>query len=176
MEPRFIRSLVVLGVPGAALGVMYLLLRRFNFQFSTVDPTWTAIIVILFLVIVGGITWYALHNWAPARKGSEITETDHQAAVPGRQLPNLSEEAKRLLIEASADADGVVMRTVTLGARAIHTNGKLLSEDGNPRAEAKWEAAIKALQRYDLFTQRDSKGQVYAVTDEGYNVAERLKQ
>ena len=68
MEPRSSRSLVVLGVPGAALGVMYLLLRRFNFQFSTVDPTWTAIIVILFLVIVGGITWYALHKWVQQEK------------------------------------------------------------------------------------------------------------
>jgi hypothetical protein len=137
MEPRFIRSLVVLGVPGAALGVMYLLLRRFNFQFSTVDPTWTAIIVILFLVIVGVITWYALHKWAPLRKDNGITEGE------GYQLPTLSEEAKRLLIEVLKDADGVVLRTVALGARAIHTNGKLLSEDGNPRAEARWEPALR---------------------------------
>jgi hypothetical protein len=176
MESRLIRSLVSLGVPGVALGIFYLLLRRFNFQFSTIDPFWAAIIAILFLILVAGIIFYTLHRWAPVRKDSGITETDHQASVPGRELPNLSEEAKRLLIEASADADGVVLRTVALGARAIHTNGKLLSEDGNPRAEAKWEAAIKALQWYGLLAQRDTKGQVYALTDEGYTLADRLRQ
>lgn len=67
METKFIRQLVALGIPGVALGVFYLLLRAFNFQFSQVVPTWTAVIVIVFLLIVGGITFYALHRWAPAK-------------------------------------------------------------------------------------------------------------
>jgi hypothetical protein len=167
---------VALGVPGVALGMFYLLLRTFNFQFSSIDPTWAAIIAIFFLLIVGGITLYALHKWAPVRKDRRITETDHQATVPVRQLPNLSEEAKRLLIEAPAYADGVVLRTVALGARAIHTNGKLLAEDGNPRAEARWEAAIRDLCTLNVLIQRDADGRVYALTNEGYKLADRLKQ
>jgi hypothetical protein len=48
MEARIIRTLVSLGVPGVALGMFYLLLRPFNFQFSPIERTWAAIIAILF--------------------------------------------------------------------------------------------------------------------------------
>jgi hypothetical protein len=68
METTLIRTLVTLGVPGAALGVFYLLLRVFNFQFSQINPEWTALIAVLFLLIVGGVTFYALRLWAPAKQ------------------------------------------------------------------------------------------------------------
>ncbi|MBZ4220186.1 MAG: hypothetical protein LAC69_08430 [Chlorobium sp.] len=65
MESKIIKSLIVLGVPGVALGVFYLLLKSFNFRFSEIGGTFSALIAILFLLIVGGIVFYALHQWAP---------------------------------------------------------------------------------------------------------------
>jgi len=65
MESKFIRILVTLGVPGVALGIFFLLLRTFNFQFSQVNATWTAAIAIIFLLLVGAITLFALHRWSP---------------------------------------------------------------------------------------------------------------
>jgi hypothetical protein len=67
MEAKLIRVLVALGVPGVALGIFYLLLRSFSFQFSEISPGWTTLIVVLFLVIVGAITAYALHLWQPTK-------------------------------------------------------------------------------------------------------------
>jgi hypothetical protein len=67
METKFIRVLATLGIPGVALGIFYLLLKAFKFQFAQVDGTWTAAIVILFLLVVGAITLFALHRWAPVR-------------------------------------------------------------------------------------------------------------
>ncbi|MCA9968066.1 MAG: hypothetical protein KC423_27660 [Anaerolineales bacterium] len=67
MESNIIKTLVVLGIPGVALGVFYLLLRGFGFQFETIDPTWAAVIAIIFLLIVGIITLFALSRWAPVR-------------------------------------------------------------------------------------------------------------
>lgn len=67
MEVNIIRTLVALGVPGVALGIFYLLLRSFKFRFAQVSPEWTAIVAILFLFVVGGITLYALHLWRPSR-------------------------------------------------------------------------------------------------------------
>jgi hypothetical protein len=67
LESKILRVLVVLGVPGVALGVFYLLLRQFNFQFETISPTWSALIAILFLLIVGFVTFYTIHKWAPER-------------------------------------------------------------------------------------------------------------
>lgn len=65
MEPRLIRALVSLGVPGVALGIFYLILRAFDFHFEPIESTWAAAIVILFLALVGGVTFYALRRWAP---------------------------------------------------------------------------------------------------------------
>ncbi|MFJ2529897.1 hypothetical protein [Pseudomonas helmanticensis] len=78
MESKFIKVLVGLGVPGVALGIFYLLLRSFNFEFSSINPTWSAIIVVLFLSIVGGVTVFALHRWSPEKK--EIPEVKSQEA------------------------------------------------------------------------------------------------
>jgi hypothetical protein len=65
MEISIIETLVVLGVPGVALGVFYLLLRSFGFKFSTISSTWAAIIAIVFLLVAGGITFYGLQQWSP---------------------------------------------------------------------------------------------------------------
>lgn len=54
-------------IPGVALGIFYLLLRMFNFKFSEITPTLTAVIAILSLLIVGGITFYVLYQWAPKK-------------------------------------------------------------------------------------------------------------
>jgi hypothetical protein len=67
MESRVLKALVVLGVPGVALGVFYLLLRQFGFSFSTIGAGASAGIAVLFLVIVGGVILFALHRWAPQR-------------------------------------------------------------------------------------------------------------
>ncbi|HBK7261041.1 TPA: hypothetical protein LNF46_003507 [Vibrio cholerae] len=78
MDSKFIKPLVALGVPGVALGIFYLLLKSFSFQFSAVDPTWTVVIVILFLFIVGGITLFALHRWSPKRVNESADSTANE--------------------------------------------------------------------------------------------------
>jgi len=65
-----------LGVPGLALGVMYMLFRRFRWEFAKVQAKWVGPIVVLFLALVGGITFYALSLFSPAR--------DHGPADPPR--------------------------------------------------------------------------------------------
>jgi len=78
MEAKFIRPLVALGIPGVALGVFYLLFRKFNFQFSQVDAAWTVVVVLLFILIAGGITFYALYRWAPTK----IQESNKEREKP----------------------------------------------------------------------------------------------
>ena len=77
METKFIRPLIALGIPGVALGIFYLLLKKFDFQFSQVDSTWTVVIVLVFLFMISGITFYALHRWAPThQKSAELPPID----------------------------------------------------------------------------------------------------
>lgn len=81
METKVIRSLVVLGVPGVALGIFFLLLRTFNFQFSQISNGWSAAIAILFLVIVGGVTFYTVHRWAPVRVSPDRAEASERVLL-----------------------------------------------------------------------------------------------
>jgi len=67
LEHKVLRVATILGVPGFALAVMYLLLRSFGFSFATIDPLMSGAIAIVFLLIVGGITSFALHLWRPQR-------------------------------------------------------------------------------------------------------------
>ena len=65
MESKVLKVAAALGVPGLALGVFYLLLKQFKFEFAMIPPTLAGIIVILFLLIVGGITLFALDRFKP---------------------------------------------------------------------------------------------------------------
>jgi hypothetical protein len=72
MDQKIIKSLIVLGVPGVALGVFLLLMKSFSFNFSEIPPVLSGVIAILFLVLVGGVTVFALHRWSPERGISEL--------------------------------------------------------------------------------------------------------
>lgn len=76
METKIIKSLIVLGVPGVLLGIFFLLFREFEFEFDTISSTWAAIIAIIFLVVVGLITFYGLQQWSPHRNDSDDVSND----------------------------------------------------------------------------------------------------
>jgi hypothetical protein len=62
-----------------------------------------------------------------------------------------------------------------LGGFEVHTNNKLLNEDLSPRTQAKWKSAIDELSTNDLVKDVGYKGEIYALTSEGYIVADQLK-
>jgi hypothetical protein len=92
------------------------------------------------------------------------------------EIPTLSEEAKVLIIEASQDNNGVVMRLRTFGGTTVQTNGKQFAEQGNRRSEAAWEAAVDQLENYGFLEDRAMKGEVFFITHEGYQIADYLQQ
>lgn len=96
------------------------------------------------------------------------------SSTPAR-LPQLSDSAKRLLVEAACDSDGVILRLRTLGGFSIQTNGKNLVEDRTPRTAAQWEGAIRELVDAELITDVGHKGEVFQVTQAGYAVADQLR-
>ena len=72
MEPQHVRRILLRPEEaGVALGIFYLLLRRFNFEFATIGSTAAEIIAVLFLLIVGTVTFYAIHRWAPQRNSAQ---------------------------------------------------------------------------------------------------------
>jgi hypothetical protein len=63
-----------LGVPGLALGVFYILLRSFKWRFPAVPKVWVGPIIVLFMLLVGSVTFYALTLWAPKDNTTGNTE------------------------------------------------------------------------------------------------------
>ncbi len=96
--------------------------------------------------------------------------------TPKSQIPLLSNESKTLILEASQDKNGVVIRLHTFGGTTIQTNEKQFAEQGNARSEAAWNAAVDQLEEYGLIEDRAMKGEVFFITHEGYKVADLLMQ
>lgn len=88
----------------------------------------------------------------------------------------LSDEAKRLLIEAAKDKSGTIMHMRYLSGQAIHTNGINFADSKDRRSIARWEAALEQLQSEELIVERGYKGEVFEMTAKGYDLADKLSQ
>jgi len=91
------------------------------------------------------------------------------------QLPSLSDEARRLLKEASLDSHGTIMMLRHLGGTDLQTNGKNFIEDQNRRTVAKWESALEQLQNEELVIARGTKAEIFEITERGFQVADHIE-
>jgi len=100
---------------------------------------------------------------------------DEQVIVESRtKLPVLSPEARVLLKEASQDRGGTIIHAKYIGGTAIQTNGKNLIPSNERREVAKWEQALEELASNDLVIDRGYKGEVFEITNLGYQVADMI--
>lgn len=90
------------------------------------------------------------------------------------KLPTLSAEARALLKEASLDPQGSIMYIRSLGGSHLQTNGKNLIETGERREVAKWESALAELLQLGLLANRGTKGEMFAISDLGYQIADMI--
>ncbi len=95
-----------------------------------------------------------------------------EAKVP----PSLSEKARELLVAASEDPAGIILKLEMLAGSQVATNGRQFIVGGDPRSSARWRATVDELCRLQLIEDRAGKGEVFSVTEEGYRVADLLKQ
>lgn len=103
-------------------------------------------------------------------------EGDVSRLAEQKKIPVLSPESKELLIECSRDPDGALLAIGTMEGLKVQTNRKQFVEKSNPRSEAKWKAAIGELIRLCLVEDRGNKGEVFGITNTGYDIADRLLQ
>lgn len=87
----------------------------------------------------------------------------------------LTDNQKKLLVEASNDPSGTVMKMHALGGVRIFTNRRNFVEPQNPRSRAEWEEAVSHLCILGLLEERGYKGEVFEITHLGYKVADYLK-
>ena len=90
------------------------------------------------------------------------------------QIPLLSPEARVLLKEASQDSGGSIIHARYIGGTTIQTNGKNLIPSNDRREVAKWEGALELLSSNGLVVDRGYKGEVYEITNLGYQIADMI--
>ncbi|ENU4316792.1 DUF4062 domain-containing protein [Acinetobacter baumannii] len=90
-------------------------------------------------------------------------------------LPTLSNEARTLLKEASLDSNGSIMYLSYIGGEDIQTNGKNFISSRQPREVARWKSAIEELKDENLIEDRGYKGEIFRITNLGYQIADMIE-
>jgi Domain of unknown function (DUF4062) len=88
--------------------------------------------------------------------------------------PTLTEQAKELLLEATKDARGIIMRVATMSGSHVQTNARDFIVQGDQRSEAKWRSAVDELEQGDFIEDRGGKGEVFFVTNRGFETVENF--
>lgn len=106
----------------------------------------------------------------------EVAEDELAAEVieSKTQLPALSSEARILLKESSLDPHGTILYVRYMGGTNIQTNGKNVIPSGERREIAKWEQALEELTGKGLVVARGHKGEVFEVSNLGYQIADMI--
>jgi hypothetical protein len=90
-------------------------------------------------------------------------------------VASLSKDTRELLLAGSEDQSGTILRLRTMAGLVLSTNGRQFGEHGDPRSEAKWEAAIDTLRELRLIQDLGHKSEVFRLTELGYQTADRLR-
>jgi hypothetical protein len=121
MESRILKALVTLGVPCVALGVFYLLLTSFGFQFHEIGQPWAAVVAIICLLIVGGIAMSTLHRFAPER-------SPHQNDRAHRSQERVQQRTEDWFHEALRHTENVLRHIDASRSTAIQKGGRMHPE------------------------------------------------
>lgn len=88
---------------------------------------------------------------------------------------HLTEDATELLVHASKDPNGQIIVMKVLSGMGISSNGKnFVVPASSSREEARWMGAIRELERYGLIQAVSYKRQIFTVTREGYEAADKV--
>ena len=107
----------------------------------------------------------------PSEGGGDVSMTVDPDLASFRSSPSLSEAGDILL--RSAVQDGTVMVLRTFGGTHVQA-GRENFGDNSPRDTARWTGAVEELVGRGFLADRGSKGEVFTVTNAGYEHAEEM--
>ena len=125
-----------------------------------------------------GTAWHTAGDFEAAvvrlSQGSSESEAIAEQQSPTAKLPQLSKDARELLVEAAKDKWRTIRRVRTMGGLSIATSSKSFSEMGNARSEARWEQSIQDLLDQELVVDQRGAGRTFEVTHKGFQIADDL--
>jgi hypothetical protein len=108
--------------------------------------------------------------------GRDVISIHPASVAPSAPEFALSESARDLLLEAVQDSNGAIMRVRTHGEGLdVQTNRRHFVESGNIRSEATWQRVVDELHNRGLVEDRAGRGELFFVTDAGYQAGDLLR-
>lgn len=105
-----------------------------------------------------------------------IPEAESIPPNNGTRDHGLGDDSCELLIEATSDKSGIIMRLAWLGGQGIQTNGKqFVSDPRDSREFAQWKTALDALVENNFVEPVGYKDEIFRVTHAGYQLADELR-
>jgi len=89
-------------------------------------------------------------------------------------MQKLTPHAMELLLEAGRSIDGSIMRLPTLDGIMIQANRQIFVEEDESLKVSRWEIALEDLEIHELIKDTGLKGEVYKVTQLGYQLIEQV--
>ena len=108
------------------------------------------------------------------RQLSHAVDRNFSSASSEAIVPNLSEEAWDLLLEAGSDSNGTIRKYRVDGSLIIETNGRNFVTSRDSRVEARWWRATAELEQQRLIEDREHKGDLFFLTQAGQETLRRI--
>ena len=126
-------------------------------------------------VNLDGTDWHTAGNFMDVlNQFSSPSPAAAEQQSNSNETPQISDEGKELLAEATKDRYGMILMVRTMAGTVVSTNGKDFGETGNRRSEARWEQAIRELLDSGLIQDPKGKGEVFEVTHQGFEIVDAL--
>jgi hypothetical protein len=117
----------------------------------------------------------SFRNSAIPRQGVALANAFGASETKGLALGNELTHAERELLDAAVnDPAGQISHRRPIGPDILTANGHSFIERGDPRSAAKWLAALESLECKSLIRATSYEKHFYAVTQQGYELAEQL--
>ncbi len=119
-------------------------------------------------------------EWPALKKKIEKLIAEHQVveeeeAEQEPQTISLSPQAQEILLAAASEEYGTIMFVELSGGCHLQVGERSLIEDQSSRNVAPYKSAMLFLEEHGLIRDRNYKGELFEVTDEGYRVADSLR-
>ena len=112
---------------------------------------------------------------ATPTEGVALADDTGASETKGLALGNELTHAERELLDAAVnDPAGQISHRRPVGPDVLTANGQSFIERGDPRSAAKWLAALESLERKGLIRATSPEKHFYAVTQQGYDLAEQF--
>ena len=125
-----------------------------------------------------GTAWHTAGDFEGALAFAEVERSQSDISTYGEVEPapqhGLSNDAVALLVEASKDPNGDIVKVSTQAGLFIRTNGRGFVEDRDPKSEARWRHALDELIYRGLVEDNTGHGEVFQVTWPGHQIAAQL--